>query len=135
MGTYAVVDLATGIVVNMIEWDGSPGWAPEEGQIAIESYTATMGWLYVDGQLVAPPPPPVIPPTPEEIAAANTAYQNILIYQASQAMAPVLVSLQLGDATDDETVLAKAWQSYYRALKSIDVTVVNPEWPTPPAQQ
>jgi hypothetical protein len=134
MGTYAVVDLATNVVINMIDWDGNPGWAPEEGQIVIESYTATMGWLYVDGQLVAPPPPPVIPPTPEEIAATNTAYQNVLIYQASQAMAPVLVSLQLGDATDDETVVARAWQSYYRALKSVDVTVINPDWPLPPTQ-
>ncbi|WP_248769052.1 tail fiber assembly protein [Pseudomonas sp. MWU12-2345] len=134
MGVYAVVDVSTNVVVNMIVWDGLPGWAPEDGQIAVEVIdpATTMGWLYVDGQLVAPPPPPVVPPTQEEITSANTQRQNNLLNMASQAMAPVLVSLQLGDATDDETVLAKAWQSYYREVKSIDVTAANPAWPTPP---
>jgi hypothetical protein len=132
MSNYAVVDLATNTVVSMVVWDGNPGWSPDEGQIAIESDTASIGWLYVEGELVAPPPPPVTPPTLEEITAANTAFQSMLIYQASQAMAPVLVSLQLGDATDDETVIAKEWQAYYRALKLVDVSAVNPDWPRAP---
>jgi hypothetical protein len=76
--------------------------------------------------------PPFVPPTEAEITAANVAQQDVLITQASQVMAPILVSLQLGDATDDETLLAKAWQVYYRALKLVDCTVVSPEWPTPP---
>jgi len=47
-------------------------------------------------------------------------------------MAPILVSLQLGDATDDDTLNAKAWQAYYRELKLVDVTVAKPEWPVAP---
>ena len=133
MGTYALINVATGIVEMMIDWDGNAGWAPEDGYIVIESYTAAAGWLYVGGELIAPPPPPVIPPTPQEILEANTGHQSSLITSASQAMAPILVSLQLGDATDAETLTAKAWQTYYRALQAVDLTVANPAWPTPPA--
>ncbi|MGO4309941.1 tail fiber assembly protein [Pseudomonas sp. KB_15] len=71
---------------------------------------------------------------PEEIAALNEAQRQAFLVAASQAMAPILVSLQLGDATDDETLNAKAWQAYYRELKLVDVTVAKPSttpgrWP------
>lgn len=72
------------------------------------------------------------PLTPEIIKAANEARQSSLLAQASQAMAPILVSLQLGDATYDETVTAKAWQAYYRALTTVDMTVIEPDWPVAP---
>ncbi|MBB6286153.1 MULTISPECIES: tail fiber assembly protein [unclassified Pseudomonas] len=83
-----------------------------------------------DGLPMLSDPPP---PTAEQITARNSIQQESLLYDASKRMAPVLVSLQLGDATDDETVLAKAWQSYYRALKLVDLTVSSPMWPDPPA--
>jgi len=70
---------------------------------------------------------------PAAILKAKQDQKDALIATASQTMAPILVSLQLGDATDDETVLAKAWQSYYRALLLVDVTVDSPVWPVPPA--
>lgn len=72
------------------------------------------------------------PPTPYEILVNNQAALNSLLANASRSMAPVLVSLNLGDATDDETVLAKQWQTYYRELKLVDLTVEFPAWPTPP---
>lgn len=84
-----------------------------------------------DGQITKHPFPP---PTPEEILSINQGQQAILLSQASIAMAPILVSLQLGDATDDETVIAKAWQGYYRDLKAVDMTVESPEWPVSPNQ-
>jgi hypothetical protein len=48
-------------------------------------------------------------------------------------MTPLFMSLQLGDATDEETIRAKAWQAYYRALQTVDVTVADPVWPPMPA--
>jgi len=74
------------------------------------------------------------PPAPsdEEVAATNKRQQDALLSQASQAMAPVLVSLQLGDATPSETELAKKWQTYYRALQAVDITVSAPDWPASP---
>jgi hypothetical protein len=70
--------------------------------------------------------------SPEAILKAKQDQKDALLAAASQSMAPILVSLQLGDATDAETVTAKAWQAYYRALKSVDVTVESPAWPVAP---
>lgn len=88
-------------------------------------------WVY-DG--VSFSPKPIFFPSPEEVLAAKQAQKDELVRAASMAMAPVLLSLQLGDATDEETVKARAWQAYYRALQSLDITVDNPTWPLPPAQ-
>lgn len=87
------------------------------------------GMTYEDGEFFFPPPPI---PTPEEILANNQRDQTQLLDQAAIQMAPVMVSLQLGDATDAETITAKAWQAYYRELKIVDLTVIDPVWPTPP---
>lgn len=72
-------------------------------------------------------------PTADEILAANTAMLSGLQAQASQAMMPLLISLQLGDATEAETDLAKRWQAYSRTLKAVDLASHQPEWPELPA--
>jgi Caudovirales tail fibre assembly protein, lambda gpK len=87
------------------------------------------GWVY-NGVAVAPAPPYV--PTQEEILSRNQARQASLLADASQAMTPLMVSLNLGDATEEETVAAKAWQAYYRALKQLDVASPEPDWPVTP---
>lgn len=69
---------------------------------------------------------------PVDIVAVNTATQAALSAAASIAMTPLFVSLQLGDATDAETVKAKAWQQYYRDLNLVDITVADPAWPVLP---
>jgi len=84
-------------------------------------------WRY-NGSVFSPPTPPII-----DLVAVNEAHLQSLLDDASRAMAPILVSLQLGDATDDETVAARAWQAYYRELKVVDVTVPEPDWPVAPA--
>lgn len=72
------------------------------------------------------------PVTPADILAANQAAQAELKTQASRAMTPVLMALQL-DATDEITLKAKAWRDYYQLLEVVDLTPSNPDWPTPPA--
>ncbi|MDR7283538.1 hypothetical protein J2X84_002362 [Pseudomonas corrugata] len=89
-----------------------------------------LGWTF-DGVTFSAPVEHV--PTPEEIMDANLNTQAYLATKAVQAMAPVLISLQLGDATDQETLTAKAWQSYYRALQAVDVSLPNPKWPVSPS--
>lgn len=71
-------------------------------------------------------------PTQEEILAAKEAKRQLLMNSASIAMTPVFLALQLGDATDDETLSAKAWRAYYVALQAVDISVDNPEWPVSP---
>ncbi len=140
MKTYAVI--ADGLAFNII-----PPFINDEGeevpieQIYSPDFRLTMvditgldpmpqiGWTF-DGVNFAAPVEHV--PTPEEIMGANLNTQAYLVSKASQAMAPILVSLQLGDATDAETLEAKAWQTYYRALQAVDMTVASPTWPQPP---
>lgn len=83
-------------------------------------------WTY-DGSTFLPEVQPVV-----DVVPINEAQKQSLLTIASQAMAPILVSLQLGDATDEETLNAKAWQEYYRALKLVDVTLADPVWPDAP---
>lgn len=87
------------------------------------------GWTY-DGLAFAAPIAHV--PTAAEIIASNTQQQASLIAFAAQSMNPVMVALQLGNATDEEIAIAKAWQAYYRALKEIDMSAAEPEWPSAP---
>jgi len=88
------------------------------------------GWTYVNGVFAAPVP---WQPSPEEILANNTYYQSQLKDAASRAMTPYVLSLNLGNATDEETLNAKSWQAYYRALELVDVTTPAPDWPVAPA--
>jgi hypothetical protein len=50
---YAVID-STGLVVNIIEWDGVTEWTPFDGQQAVPLTQGGIGWQYVDGQLTPP---------------------------------------------------------------------------------
>jgi len=70
---------------------------------------------------------------PAAILKAKQDQKDALIAAASQAMVPILVSQQLGNATDAETATAKAWQAYYRSLQLVDITVDSPAWPDVPA--
>lgn len=75
---------------------------------------------------------PFPPPSPEEKIAANAGRLETLLKSASQAMTPLLMSLQLGDATEEETANAKAWQAYCRELRTVDLAAASPAWPEKP---
>ncbi|NNB51701.1 tail fiber assembly protein [Pseudomonas fragi] len=87
------------------------------------------GWTY-DGSVFAAPVPYV--PTAAEIIERNTQQRASLMNGAAQSMSPVMVSLQLGNATEEEVAIAKDWQGYYRALKEVDVSLAEPDWPEAP---
>jgi len=130
MSNYALIDTSTGMVINTIILNDPADWAPPEGYIVVQTDIASIGWSYADG-VFSPPPPPVL--TPEEILAINQNEQTNRLSAAAQGMAPVVAMITIGDATDAETLAAKAWQAYYRALKLVDVTVASPDWPVSPA--
>jgi len=52
---YAIINIETGEVVNVAEWDGSSDWSPDEGFIAVSSENAAPGWTYGEGGFVPPP--------------------------------------------------------------------------------
>lgn len=52
---YAVVNIETGIIENMVVWDGASDWAPPPGYLAVLSNAgAAIGWSYIDGQFIQP---------------------------------------------------------------------------------
>lgn len=71
-------------------------------------------------------------PTQAQVRAWNEGEQVFRNDEASKVMTPLLVSLQLGDATEEETAKAKAWQAYCRALKTVDLMAQSPAWPDKP---
>ncbi|WP_223523307.1 tail fiber assembly protein [Pseudomonas sp. A-B-26] len=71
--------------------------------------------------------------TPDEAYAVNKAAQVSLLVRASENMTPLLLSLQLGDATEAEIALAKRWQTYSRALQTVDLANELPAWPAIPS--
>ncbi|MFJ4143536.1 tail fiber assembly protein [Pseudomonas sp. NPDC089734] len=73
----------------------------------------------------------IAPSEPNKTALAALTRDNLMAV-AVEAMTPLLLSLQLGDATTEETASAKAWQAYVRALKLIDLTVEPTAWPEQP---
>ncbi|ABO60653.1 gp27, conserved hypothetical protein [Burkholderia phage phiE255] len=73
-----------------------------------------------------------LPPTVEQIVTGNTAARDRLLERASVALTPLQTAITLGEATDGETAQARAWITYTRALKSVDLTQRDPTWPEQP---
>lgn len=138
MKTYAHV--IGGVVMELI-----PPYAPAGEQIPLDQmYPANFvaecvditgidpepqqNWTY-DGSVFSPPVP--YTPTPADIFASNSNYQEVLKTQASQAMTPLLMALQL-DGSDEVTAKARQWRDYYQALQEVDLTVSAPAWPIAP---
>lgn len=73
------------------------------------------------------------PLTPEQVMANNQNALENLSYIATSKMLPhLLLAINLGEATDAETLAAKEWQAYLRSLVSVDLSPNSPEWPVPP---
>lgn len=71
-------------------------------------------------------------PSKQELVAANHAKYELLSNKASVMLTPLLVALQLGDATEEEINKARDWQQYYRNLKVVDLSSSNIIWPESP---
>jgi len=149
---YAVVNESSGIVENVVIWDGSveSGWSPPDGYIAVESDQAQIGWMYMNGVFTAPPVTPPPPPTPQEISAANI----IKLQVETQLAAAQKAALQnrigtLNDAIDleiatgeevEELPIRQAqlldWKRYAVYLGRVTLQegwALTVEWPVQPA--
>lgn len=152
MGRYALIFESTGLVENVIVWDGNQEtWQPQDGYIVIESEVAQMGWSYAGGVFIAPPAPEVPPPTPEEVLASQSA-KLVALKSVANAQKTALTNRigELNDAVEYEVATPeevaelpvrvaqrKAWGLY-----SIDLGRVTSQagwppdvvWPTAPAE-
>lgn len=127
---YALINTVTGLVENVIELDPEGDLTQPDGYAVVASDSANIGDKYAEG-VFAPAPPPT--PTPEEVLAANTHMQASLMYVSPQAISDLFMAVDFGEGIDPVTVKARAWQSYYKDLREVDLTVASPEWPKSPA--
>ncbi|MEJ6817679.1 tail fiber assembly protein [Pseudomonas sp. LF-5] len=126
---YALINMATTLVENVIELDPEGDLTQPDGYAVVASDSANIGDTY-GNDVFTPPPLPVL--TPEQILAANTQMQVNLMYVSPQAISALFMAVDLGSGTDPATVKARAWQAYYNNLQAVDLTVVSPEWPMSP---
>lgn len=152
MNDYAVIVIDSGLVENMIVWDGISGWYPPEGRIAVlNDVGAGIGWSYIDGVFIAPPIPEVPPPTPAEILASQSA-KLVALKAVANAQKVALTNRigELNDAIEYEVATpeeiaelpVRVAQRKEWGLYSIDLGRVtsqegwppNVTWPTPPAE-
>lgn len=72
---HAIVDVATGTVVNLIDYDSAIDGPPpgmEGGYLAVPSEDARIGWSYRSGRFIGPPTAPeVVPVSVEEAMTAQ----------------------------------------------------------------
>lgn len=131
MKNYARI--TEGVVVELFSTDGdiSEMFHPDLVWVEVPNgCSPQVGWT-CNENVFSPTEAPQ--PSAQEILATNITTHALLLSSASQSMTPLLVSLQLGNATEEETMAAKEWQAYYRALQAVDLAVQTPAWPDPPA--
>ena len=151
MSRYAVIEVSTGLVVNVIIWDGESLWTPPEGCIAVATLVANIGWTYIDGEF-APPPEPELPPlTPEQILANQSAkLQSLTQLATAQKNALTNRISTLNDAIDLDMITPeeeielpkrvlqlKAWKTYAILLGRVTGQSGWPpevEWPVQPSE-
>lgn len=145
---YAVINLATGIVENIIVWDGdTTNWSPPDGCIAVVAGIAGIGWSYANGVFTAPP---VAPPTPAEVFASQSAILQQLTQLASEQKTALTNRIStLNDAIDLDmaepeevaelpvrTAQLKAWKTYAVLLGRVTTQAgwyASVIWPIQPA--
>ena len=128
---YALIEESTGLVTNVIVWDGESEYVPAAGLIMVESDEASIGWTYKDEVFVAPP---VAPPAAVDIKAVNVSIRDSLLAQATAAMGPLQDAVDLDDANAEEISLLRLWKQYRVAVNRVDFSVQDPAWPMPPAR-
>lgn len=70
ISNYAVIVEASGLVENVMVWDGEQPIQLPDGRIAVEMEYGAIGWFYHDGVFS---PPEQEPPTAEEVLASQSA--------------------------------------------------------------
>lgn len=126
MKNYAVVNKSSGLVENIVIWDGLAEWASPDGTSTIETDSASIGWSYSDGKFS---PPPEIQPSDEEIIQSNKTQKHNLMANAAAAMKPLEFSNGLGEATSEEDAQLIIWKKYILAVSRVDPEILKPKWP------
>jgi Caudovirales tail fibre assembly protein, lambda gpK len=134
MARFAIIEQATGCVVNVVEWSGdTETWQPPLGCNAVQSDAADVGDTLdeTSGDFIRAPQPTPTPPTTADVLAGR----DNLLAGAALRMAPLQDAVDLGDASAAEEAALKAWKQYRVALSRIEQQSGFPgsvAWPKAP---
>ncbi len=132
MDSYAVVD-GTGLITNIIEWDGESEWTPPEGNTSVLCGNDTeciIGGFYQNGAFTPPPKPEI--PKEESIAEADQTKTSLLA-EATLMIDPLQDAVDLDMATDDEIAELNAWKKYRVLVSRVDTSLApDVTWPEKP---
>jgi hypothetical protein len=138
MGNYAIVNAASGVVENVITWDGESQWSAPDGFIAVMTDEAGIGWSYLNGQFS---PPNVDGPTDDEMAdSARRERDRLLRDICDQGILMAQRAIRLA-TTPEETTYAEGkiveLDAYAEALVAIPDQPGFPNtitWPVAPTK-
>ncbi|QEG09503.1 tail fiber assembly protein [Serratia phage MyoSmar] len=82
------------------------------------------GWKFTNGKFIK---------DKELEIANNTKIRKDLMREASDEIAALEFAATLGDTTDDEDDLLKAWQEYRLDVSRVNVKSIGVEWPKKPS--
>ncbi len=131
---YAIIDTATGKVINVVEYDTAPSNPPPgfgAGIIAVQSDVADTNWTWDGSQLVAPTP--AAPPAPLEKFSGEEIIEQLSITDCSAIRTQMATDTELwrfwgwlaatGDTMEmDDPILTSGWA---RLAAAIGVTRAN----------
>lgn len=132
MSIYAVID-QSGLIVNVINWDGEAEWTPPENMTAVEcgDENCQIGGRYSDGKFTLPDVPE---PTKEELISAAENTKTALMADAGARISVLQDAVDLEMATDDEVASLAAWKKYRVLLNRVDTSKApDITWPAIPA--
>lgn len=86
-------------------------------------------WVYDGVDFTAPV---AYQPSPGEIRIVNTSTRDYYLAIAALAIAPLQDAADLDIATEDESELLTLWKQHRVAVNRVDLTEINPVWPTSP---
>jgi len=128
---YAVVN-ASGLVINVIMWDGESVWTPPDGcyPVPLGDTGAGIGWTYDGEKFTAPPEPE--PSHDELVQQAENEKQSRLV-SADSVFLEWQTKLLLNIASEQEKNAVIAWVNYKDAVRSVDTSQApNITWPEQP---
>lgn len=131
MANYAIVE--SGVVVNIVIWDGVAEWSPNPGQSAVEIKDGDevgIGYSFIDGEFVAP----VLPaPTHEELVTEAERKKSQILLTINEITQTWQTQLALGIITDEDKATLTLWMKYAQEVQAIDTSAApDITWPTEP---
>lgn len=110
--TYAIVN--GGVVVNIIDWDGTSEWNPKHGEAILIVGPCSIGWKYEKGVFVNPKEPPE--PTQDELYEKELGAINDEYAYESSKLAKSFLNAGLFDGPTEDSKK----QSIYSNLNEIN---------------